>query len=435
MSTNAEKRLTALQMLEHPWVKGETAKQDKMADSAKKLSMYRVFKSRIEAKVFADIVAWSDDALTEDMENVSKRISLIERTFRAFDSGQKGYITTKDLRGLMPKQNVDDQESAPLSLSGFSDLLAENMKNRYLPKGHVVYREGDIGNAMYFIVSGTIEVTTNDGSSAKRGPGDFFGEGALLHPKKIRSATIRCVTPVHAMEISREYFDKYLASSDSGLFLTLREKDKIRKRNRAKTILRLQKNLFERKYKKGEHLFDVGEDGDSVFIVESGKVDVRVGGNHVLTATPGNVCGEHSLIMGRRRNSTAICASAEGCMAHELKGRDFRKLIDLSPDMKASLRDLCLRRDFKKAVVMRLKKEFPYDNPWEAFDAVCAGKCSAEGLDEEAIGNLMRAMDPEYTDEEVREMINVLDLANSGKVTFDEFKKVFVADIRTAASI
>ena len=67
---------------------------------------------------------------------------------------------------------------------------------------------GDIGNHMYFISSGTIEVSTKDGSRVERGAGDFFGEGALLHPKKIRSATIKCKTPVHALEISREYFEK-----------------------------------------------------------------------------------------------------------------------------------------------------------------------------------------------------------------------------------
>lgn len=157
MSTNAKKRFTALQMLEYPWEKGETARRDKIADSDKKLSMYRVFKSRIEAKVFANIVNWSDDVNTEGMDDVSRRICLIERTFRAFDSGKKGYITTTDLRSLTPiksqGQNGDDQEEL---------------------SGHCVYREGDVGNAMYFIISGTIEVSTKDGSHAKRGPGDFL---------------------------------------------------------------------------------------------------------------------------------------------------------------------------------------------------------------------------------------------------------------------
>jgi Ca2+-binding EF-hand superfamily protein len=65
---------------------------------------------------------------------------LIEKTFRAFDSGKKGYITTTDLRSLTPNksqgQTGDDQEK--LSLSGFPDLLAENMKNRYLPKNETL---------------------------------------------------------------------------------------------------------------------------------------------------------------------------------------------------------------------------------------------------------------------------------------------------------
>jgi hypothetical protein len=39
-----------------------------------------------------------------------------------------------------------------------------------------------------------------------------IGEGALLHPQKLRSASIRCVTPVHAIEVNREYFEKYLAN-------------------------------------------------------------------------------------------------------------------------------------------------------------------------------------------------------------------------------
>lgn len=38
-------------------------------------------------------------------------------------------------------------------------------------------------------------------------------------------------------------------------------------------------------------------------------MDIIVGNNHVLTVTPGNVCGEHALLTGRRRNACAICAS------------------------------------------------------------------------------------------------------------------------------
>jgi hypothetical protein len=42
----------------------------------------------------------------------------------------------------------DDEKTKNLSLSGFSDLLGENMVNRYFPRGHIMYNEGDIGNHM-----------------------------------------------------------------------------------------------------------------------------------------------------------------------------------------------------------------------------------------------------------------------------------------------
>jgi len=266
-----------------------------------------------------------------------------------------------------------DEDAGGLSMSDFYNLLSENMVHKHFGKREVIYSEGDVGNEMYFIVSGSIEVATKSGSRATRSAGDFFGEGALLHPRRIRSATITCKTPVHAMCISREYFDKYLATSESGLLLTIKEKDKIRKRNRAKTILKLQKNLEDCDFQEGESLFTAGEVGDALFIVDSGKVDIKVRGEHVFTATPGNLCGEHSVLTGQKRNSTATCASPEGCRAEKMSGKDFRTLLDSSPGMEDSLRELSIRRDFKKAVVHRLRKEFPYDNPKAAFDAVKEG--------------------------------------------------------------
>lgn len=56
-----------------------------------------------------------------------------------------------------------------------------------------------------------------------------------------------------------------------------------------------------------------------------------------------------------------------------MSGKDFRKLLDSDPGIEDSLRELSIRRDFKKAVVHRLRREFPYENPREAFDGVKGG--------------------------------------------------------------
>ena len=343
---NPNKRITASQMLNHPWVQGKTASQEKMEASEKMLSKYRVFKARLEAQVFGEFVHWVD---RHDL--ISKRTSLLERSFRKFDPEHKRYITATDLKDWSNGDAANsDEDCGRLSMAGFSDLLGENMKNRYFPRGHTVYREGKGGNHMYFISSGTIEVSTKDGSLAKRSQGDFFGEGALLHPRKIRSATIRCITPVHAIEISREYFEKYLATSQESTYLTLKEKDLTRKRNRAKSILRLQNNMKDLIVKKGEFVFEIGTEGLELFILEEGKVDVVVEDHIVFSVSPGNMCGEHSLIFGKPRNTSAICRSDE-CKLHVMQARDFYSFLGAHPAVKKSVRDICLRREFQKALV------------------------------------------------------------------------------------
>lgn len=118
-----------------------------------------------------------------------------------------------------------------------------------------------------------------------------------------------------------------------------------------------------------------------------------------------------------------------------MSGPDFLRITKQAPDIMSSLRDLSLRRDFKKAVVHRLQKEFPYDNPREAFDAVKSSTSTSRNLQYNDISALMRELHPEYTDEDILEIIRVLALTNSNDVSFDEFKKVFVADIRLSASV
>ena len=439
MERNPKERLSAFEMLHHPWVTGEAASTNVIIGSDKRLNKFRKFKTKLQTQFFADAVGWADEAIVDETR---RRTSLIERSFKAFDDGE--FFMKKLLplnRGVLASEVVvdhddDDDESdgvenAKLDFTEYNNLLAENMKQKYFPRGHIVYRQGTEGNHMYFINSGTVEVITEDGITNDRHQGDFFGEGALLHPMKIRSSTIKCKTPVHVIEINRDYFEKYLASS-SGLVLSLREKDKIRRRNRAKALLKLQNGMKSETFNRGETLYKEGDPGDSLFIVEDGVVDVSTQGHQVIKAAEGNFCGEHSLLTGRLRNTTATCIS-DKCVALRMFGRDFRQLMDAAPHVKESLTDMMNRRDFKKAVVLRLGHEFPYDDPRKAFDAVDVKKRGF--LLPRDISNLMRSMDKDYTDNEVTAMMNTLDLSHDGKVSFDEFRKVFIGDIRATQSM
>lgn len=201
----------------------------------------------------------------------------------------------------------------------------------------------------------------------------------------------------------------------------------------AKALLKLQSGMKSQTFKEGEEIYKEGENGDSLYIIEKGKVNITTGGHQVFVATEGNFCGEHSLLTGRLRNTTATCVSGEGCKASRMSGRDFRKLVDTSPYLKESIMDMNNRRDFRKAVVLRLGHEFPYNNPRKAWDAVDVRRKGV--LQAEDVAKLMRNMDPNYTDKEVLMMIQTLDLSNDGAITFDKFEKVFVGNIRTTQSM
>jgi len=451
---NPEDRLTAAEMLEHPWVTGETARTNLMAGSDKKLSHFKDYKSRLEAKVFADLVGWSDDLNVNNTSSL--QTTLLERAFHNLDGSKRGYVTRNDLRRLSQhkdKQPVtavsagarsvttenddDDGSGEQLSLSVFRELLADSLKSRYFPKGHIVYRENDTHDKFYFLNSGTVEVTTSDGHYSTRTQGDTFGEGALLNTTRQNTSTIRCLTPVHAIEISREYFEKFLNNeAEHTTKIQLSEKDKTRKRIRAQKVLCNHLEKQQVALKQGEYIFHQQDVANKMYVLEDGLADVKVGENKVYTVHPGEVCGLHAVLFVRPRNTSTICVSPEGCIFRSMRKKTFERVLNDSPWwVKKSLRDLSLRRDFLKAVVSKTKIDFPATDEHrmrEVFDIIDVNKSGK--LELENIREMIHAFDPSFTNAEVKEILDALDLDETGAVSFEEFKRMF-KDRPTAPSL
>ena len=157
--------------------------------------------------------------------------------------------------------------------------------------------------------------------------------------------------------------------------------------------------------------------------MEQGIAKILAGGHVVLTINPGDICGEDSVILNRNSNASARCASGI-CKLLEISTEDFKDLAQTSSTgFKESIRQECLLREFQKAVVFQIKKDFPSTPKAlrEAFQAVTAQECIS--LDVTRI--LLRNMNPGIPEEEVQGVFDALDLDGKGYVGFETFLQIF----------
>lgn len=120
--------------------------------------------------------------------------------------------------------NLEHTASALKNVPFFSTLpgesaafLAERMVPRRFHGNQIVFHLGDPGGLLYILISGKIKITraTPEGQEALLailGPGDFFGELALLDDAP-RSATAEALEPTETVTLHREEFLRFLESN------------------------------------------------------------------------------------------------------------------------------------------------------------------------------------------------------------------------------
>jgi CRP/FNR family transcriptional regulator, cyclic AMP receptor protein len=87
--------------------------------------------------------------------------------------------------------------------------IEKQMKTVHHPAGHEIVVRGENGVGFMVILDGTVSVSTVQGKTRKLGPGDSFGEMALLDHEG-RSATIKADTDVSLATIPEWNFKPFL---------------------------------------------------------------------------------------------------------------------------------------------------------------------------------------------------------------------------------
>jgi CRP-like cAMP-binding protein len=89
--------------------------------------------------------------------------------------------------------------------------LAKGMTERSAPAGEDLVIEGESALAFFVVLEGQLAVIVGGDEVRRLGPGDHFGEIALLVPEARRTATVRAVTPVRVGALSKWNFKGFLS--------------------------------------------------------------------------------------------------------------------------------------------------------------------------------------------------------------------------------
>jgi NADH dehydrogenase len=86
---------------------------------------------------------------------------------------------------------------------------SQGMAQEHFEPGQDVFRQGDLGDRLYIILSGGAEVRRSEAGRdvvlARLGPGQAFGEMALVH-QAARNATVRCTAAMDVLSLPKRDF-------------------------------------------------------------------------------------------------------------------------------------------------------------------------------------------------------------------------------------
>ena len=87
--------------------------------------------------------------------------------------------------------------------------LADALKKRVFPEGDVILAQGEGGIGFFVIGEGTVEYSVDGKRVGSGGPGDYFGEVALIDDEP-RSATVTAATDVTVYGMTRWDFRAFV---------------------------------------------------------------------------------------------------------------------------------------------------------------------------------------------------------------------------------
>jgi CRP-like cAMP-binding protein len=256
-----------------------------------------------------------------------------------------------------------------LSEAAFRRVLGTLVLRR-LPAGALVIREGEPGNAFYFVASGRLRVYATDGLGrqtdlAELGETAVFGEMALLSAQP-RSASVVCSTEVDLLEVGQQALAQLadeLGPVAEALHGFTRERllgNLMATSPLFRPFPRLQQRDLLRRFTShdvapGTVVIREGEQGRGLFVVLSGELDVSRRGADGKSVPlgglrTGDVFGEMAVLRNAATTATVVCVRQATVL---FLAREYvARIVAAVPEIKSYLEALAEDREIDNQLVM-----------------------------------------------------------------------------------
>ena len=254
-----------------------------------------------------------------------------------------------------------------LPASVFKELAARLTEEPF-QSGDTVVVEGDVDDRLYLIVEGHAEASTTGPSGtvplATLGPGELFGEIALLEPDGRREATVTAVEPLLLLDLDAADFRRLLdAHPEARAAFTQMTDDLLvtkflKQASPFSTLngerLRLLAGRLERlDVPAGDTIIRQGETGEECYLLRSGRAEVLAQGpqggeRNLATLGPGSLFGEAALLTDEPRNATV--RALDPCTLLSLRRADLLEVIGKDRQTGEQLLKLARLRDRPRRV-------------------------------------------------------------------------------------
>ncbi|MGE3724502.1 MAG: cyclic nucleotide-binding domain-containing protein [Candidatus Sericytochromatia bacterium] len=246
--------------------------------------------------------------------------------------------------------------------------------------GDYLVPPGELGNAMYFLLEGELEMVSAEEEGAVMfniKQGEICGQQAFSDQQKVEKPGMRALTDLKALYLERGEFKKAVVKFPK-LFQLVRsidaEHQRLFKNFRERKTLALQEELrskiaghrirefplfkgaeeafFEElshrvhpmAYMPEQTIFGRGESGGSLFLLLEGRVSIQRKGDKepVVELEGGQIFGEMSLLLNQPRSATV--RTEDYCKVYELDSRHINELGEKFPWFKQKLQEIAESR-------------------------------------------------------------------------------------------